>query len=288
MTGGKPLAIQFLIRYRLGPTRLGRERPSSMGSADGDDTYKGDSLMPIHSPERSYDALISYRRSDKFFASKLVNRLSDKYQISTFIDDDSHVPGVPWEPLWKAALEQKPVESLDATVGPTVIVIASKHLAEDRENDRVVGEVCEALEAQKDAPGAIHSIPIIVLDFDPTGTQALNDRVRPRHGDKLARLHRPAPLHHIPVSDPSKITEKQWDQICRPIVSGVRAHLRRHLQHEQDRSLKWATTLVNRCLSSGDHLKDLGRIADWSDPVEMAMTKTADRTPPVSEKLPPG
>ncbi|MBV8839052.1 MAG: hypothetical protein JO000_21170 [Alphaproteobacteria bacterium] len=208
--------------------------------------------------DRVFDVLISYRHSDHAFAKALVDRLI-ALDVRSFVDARAHVSGYAWQAFWTSALAAEP-SSLDPTVGPGIVVLATAAIHETKRVDHVVREIIDALrESQRSG----RVLPISILRFDPTAADELQRRLsklQPRHRDlnlDLSVFHRSAPLYHVDVAHPRRLTAENWIEVCRAVLHTARAAVRRRLEAERQRAIDWAKTTIAQQLTS--------EVIDFSD-----------------------
>ena len=203
----------------------------------------------------AYDLLISYRRADGSFARQLADRLSQQHGLRVFLDEKAHVPGYHWREFWTRALEHPPALEFDPTVGPGVLVLVTRAMADAREAgaDVVVEEIGAALEAQERVG---ITIPIHALRFDAAGYEELSKRVRSATGVALGSWHEIRGLEGLPVEDPGSLTPAQWKTICDAAIRVARASVLRRAAALRAEAFTWARRLLDRRLCADLGLED--------------------------------
>ena len=209
--------------------------------------------IPGPCPEPNH-ALICYRRKDAQFAAALSRRLKDYYGIDCFRDEDSHKFGAEWRPCWRQQLDLRDPRTPDA--GPSVIVLATDAAAEPRPSgeDVVVEEIWEALPP---TPAARRN-HLVVLKFGTKGWVELSRRLEEKgraEGRPDVVKHIDNHLHQPGVFDASlllqpELTDRQWNEICRPIVVSVRSYFLDILRKERTATLEWADRILSNRLSA--------------------------------------
>ncbi len=218
--------------------------------------------------EEPNQALICYRRTDSAFAEALRRRLQKHYTIDCFRDEEGHKYGSEWRPCWRQQLDFPVDRTLAADLGPTIIVIATNAACDPRpDGDIVVDEIWEALTPTDPAR---HN-PIVVLQFGNRGWPELRNRL----SEKARKMGRPGLMEHLDrlhqprVFDPSLLTpdlsNRQWNDICRPIVISVRSYFLRKMIEERNATKDWAKDVLRHRLCQDDNFAKFQQSRDALD-----------------------
>lgn len=196
--------------------------------------------------DRTYDILISYRKTNAEFVEALVQRLND-YDVRCFYDSKAQTNGWMWKNFWAAALRRKPNKKLDPVSGPGVIVIATEAMLEEKDEDHVVREIREAFDQTINGQ---HEIPITLLCFSRDGTEELQRRIGLDYD--LGERHYPRMFDGVAIKDPDTISEDTWCEICRAAIHVSRGTTTRRLQKLREEARAWAKSVLMTIWSTED------------------------------------
>jgi hypothetical protein len=197
---------------------------------------------------KTYDLLLSYRRTDQEFGEQLARRLAANFGVRVFLDVKTQEPGLEWERYWREALRKTPEKKLDPSVGPGVLVLATDHILEGKAGtDHVIREIDDAVAAQR----GDHVIPIYVLRFSEAGYNGLVDLLKDKSTSKwdARQHHHPKTWDDVPIHDVGAIDEASWDAICRAAVRPARAAVLRRLEGLRREAATWARDVLSSFLS---------------------------------------
>ena len=220
----------------------------------------------------TYQAMLSYRRTDKKFAEALRVELKKVYDIDCFRDVDDEVPGYDWQNCWLQQLHSE-LHPLAPGLGPTVIVLATDAMLDLKPDGVVVQENWEALTNPE------RENPFVVLQFGTRGwprlkallqEKAHSERV-PDVVNKLDRFHRPDPFD-VSLLRPD-LTDQEWNQVCKPIVRNVRSYFLNILKKERSDTKDWAEAISKRPLVIDEFSSQRSRIQLHGDISDLALTR---------------